>query len=189
MIHKQKMVTIKKWCLLILFSFLLLVIQSTEILTLSYKVKPALLFPFATSVSLFLKKEEIPIISIICGLFLDCFSTTIFGVSAVILLIFCTIINIFIKKYMQTLLLNVILINFLLFLIYCLIIFIFRYNTFKDQDIFSIWLQDLLPHILYTTFSSVFMFFLAKKICYNRKINLNKKQDKIKKEQRKKYAR
>ncbi len=189
MAYNQKMISLKKWIFLIIFAFLILVIQSTEILTLSYKVKPALLFTFATSAALFLKKEEVPIIAMICGLFLDCFSTTIFGVSAVILLIFCTIINIFIKKYIQTLIVNVILVNFLFFLIYCLTIFILQYPSFEKQDIFSVWLLDMLPHILYTTFSSVFMFLLVKKICHNSKIHIDEKQDKSTKSKRKKYAR
>ena len=186
---EKKIISLKKWSLLILLTFLFLVLQSSEIFTIFNKAKPVLIFPFAISCSLFLKKEESAIFSIICGFFLDCFSSLIFGFSSIVLLFFFFFNSLIIKKYIRICLINIILLNFFTFLIYCFIVFTFKYLTLENttKEVWTIWLYQFIPNVIYTTFSSIFIFLLCKKMLYNSKMHVEKYAKKNIKQKRKKY--
>ena len=194
MIEKKKLNLFKRWAFLIFFVFLFLVLQSTEILTFFFNSKPMLVFPFAICCSLFLKKEEAAIFSFICGFFLDCYNNFIFGFSSAILLIFCTIISNIFKKYISICFFSVLLLNFSLFTIYSFLLFTFKYLFLEVENVFNVWLFSFVPNIIYTTISSLFIFFLSKKLCYNEKLHIKEPKQKfirkkLTKEKRKKYGR
>ena len=188
MIEKKSLERIKKWNILILTAFLFLILQSTEIFSFfineTIYMKLTLVFPFAICCSLFLKKEEAAIFAFICGLFLDCYNGVIFGFSSIVLLFFCTIISIIFKRYIRICLFSVISLNIILFSIYCFLIFVFKYIVSETQNPFSIWLFGFIPNIIYTTFISVFIFLLSKKICYNKKIHIKQAKRKFIKERK-----
>lgn len=159
----------KKWILLVVFSFLFLILQSTEILALVFNAKPTLIFPFAICCAIFLKKEEASILGVICGFFLDCFSNLIFGFSSFILLIFCYLASVICKKYVNVCLINILVLNFIFFFFYCFLIFIFKYLISDFECVWAIWLHNFLPSIIYTTITAPILFILSEKICFNTK--------------------
>lgn len=168
--NRKKIANFKKWTFLILITFFLTVLQSTEIFVFFLKAKPVFVFSFAICCSLFLKKEEAAIFGVICGFFLDCFSPVVYSFSSFILLIFCSLTATLIKKYIKICLINILVLNFLFFLIYSFLVFTFKFLISKFENSFSIWLFEFIPNIVYTTISSIFIFLISKKICYKKKL-------------------
>ena len=182
MLKGKQILTLKRWIVLIFFSFLLLIIQSTEILTSFFNAKPNLIFSFVICSYFFLKREEALVFSVICGLFLDCFSNLFFGISSFILLIFYFLILFLIRKYVKSCFLNIFLINIFFFNLYCFLNFIIEYAFSGEKDILIIWLFNFFPNIIYTSLFSVLIFFMCKKVCYNFKMYDDSKLYKKKKE-------
>ena len=169
-INTKRSKPFKKWFLLVLFSYLFLIIQSTEILTSVENIKPNLIFPFAICCSIFLKKEEAPVIGFICGLFLDCFSNLLFCFSSLLLVAFCTTASIIFKRFVNVHLLNIMIINFILFFIYSLIQIVFLFLKASTDNILKTLIFQFCPVILYTTAVCPLLFLVAKKICFNGKL-------------------
>ena len=182
MLEGRQILILKKWIILILTAFLFLIIQSTEILTSFFNAKPNLIFSFVICSYFFLKREEAIIFSVICGLFLDCFSNLFFGVSSLILIVFYFLILFLMKKYVKACFLNIFLINMCFFNLFCLINFTIEYLFSGEKNIFMIWIFNFVPSIIYTSLFSILIFILCKKLCYNFKIYNNFKLYKKKKE-------
>ena len=187
MLKGKQILTLKRWFVLIFFSFLFLIIQSTEILTSFFNAKPNLVFSFTICSYFFLKREEAIVFSVVCGLFLDCFSNLFFGVSSFILIAFYFLIIFLMKKFVKTCFLNIFLINILFFNLYCLIIFTIEYMFSTRANVFMIWIFNFIPSIIYTSLFSILVFILCKKVCYNFKMYDNFKLYKRKRKNYEQY--
>lgn len=170
MLKGKQILTLKRWCIIIFFSFLFLIIQSTEILTFFFNAKPNLIFSFTVCSYFFLKKEESVVFSVISGLLLDCFSNLLFGISSFVLIIFYFSIFFLMKKYVKICFLNIFLVNVIFFSLYCFIIFIIEFLFANSGNIFIIWFFNFTPTIIYTSLFSILIFLLCKKVCYNFKM-------------------
>ena len=137
-------------------------------------LKPLLLLPLALCIASHTGELQAMAVGAVCGLLLDLACGKLLGFNAFLLVIGCVLVSLLYRYFLRQKLINMLLLTAVCALIQGGLDYVLYYALWGYEDVFLIWQKIIFPSCLMTIVSSVFFYFINKKIaetCGSRRIN------------------
>jgi len=158
-IKSERLRIILKWFLYALLISISYVYMTGTVVNLP---KPLLLIPIALCISMHENEMTASIVGLICGFMLDSACGKIFGFNAFLLMVFCMFTSLLFLYLMRQNIINIIAITIAATLIQGTLDFFFFYAMWGYDSVGLVFLHNIIPSMIFTIISSVFIYFIVK---------------------------